>query len=259
MRFRLPPLGRGPRQAPGREPPPDPRPKPSFLRSMPGPLMALFVVGLAVALGIAVWAVAFPSRVLPPDPGERRPPPARALSHDVGEVVPAPVPSPLAAYEPPCRALAGARPEGGPPGVLRLAEALRPLCRLAGTGVAPELAEAVRALDGTRIRFARFARTGVESSLDGRARRILLNLKFAKGGSRVDVIAPVLAHEGSHLAHLGEPFDAAAELRARRAELAACREVIRRDRWPRGCREAEELVALGEERALAALRAAGYA
>lgn len=258
MRFRLPPLGRGPRQAPGGETPPDPRPKPSFLGSMPPPLMALFLAALAVALGMVVWTVAFPNRVTPPAPGERRPPPAGSMTHDVGEVVPAPVPSPLPRYEPPCPGFDGVRPEGGPPGVVRLTAALRPLCALAGPGVAPELAEAVRALDGVRIRFADFARTGVESVLDRDARRILLNLKFAKAGSRVDIIAPVLVHEGSHLAGAAARPDAVAEYRARRAELAACREIIRKDRWTRGCREAEELVGLGEVRALASLRAAGY-
>jgi hypothetical protein len=179
-------------------------------------------------------------------------------SHDVGRVIPAPIPSPPAPFRPPCASLAGVRVEAGPPGVERFTAALRRLCPLFEGGVAPELAEAVRGLDGATLRFAAFRRSGVESTADLATRRIWLNVRFARAGSPFSYIPPVLVHEAYHLAHAGREVTAAEELGARTAELAVCRELIEVDKWPRHCHDARRIVALGPARAVALLESAGY-
>lgn len=230
---------------------------PRFLRSMPRPLMALFLGGGAAALAVVLWLVVVPPGAEEAPLGIRRPPPAGGLSHGVGEIVLAPVPEALPSTPPACPALARVVVEGGDPAVGRIGEALEQLCTVAGPGVDPMLAEAVRALDGARIRFADFGRTGVEATVELAERRILLNVKFARTDTAPIHIAPVLAHEGWHLAAGAAP-GALAEFRARLVELEACRQLIPIRLWARGCREAEGIVGLGPEKAVMMFVEAGY-
>ncbi|MBI4728503.1 MAG: hypothetical protein HY775_03260 [Acidobacteria bacterium] len=226
---------------------------------MPAPLMALFLALAAGALSLAAVLLVRPPSVTPPRLAERRPPPSGPLSHDVLRLKPAPVDTP-AAFAPPCPLLAETTVESGAAGMARIAAGMRPLCDLTGPSVAPLLREALAGLRGATIRFAAvFGRTGVESTADRAARRIWLNVKFARSQTPTVTIAPVIVHEAWHLAHAGEPLGARQELRAREAELAACRELIPKEFWQRGCDEAAELVGMGEAEALAALEAAGYA
>lgn len=237
------------------EPPEPPAGPPGFLRSMPGPLMALFLLLAAGGVALAVFLFLNPPFAPQPLAG-RRPPPSGALTHDVLRLRRAPA-DPPAAFMPPCPLLAETRVVGGARAMRRITDALRPLCQLT-RGVAAELSRALDGLRGTTIRFAAvFGRTGVESSTDVSTRTIWLNIKFARANTPTIHLSPVIVHEAWHLAR-GSAVTAREELAARRAELAACRELIPRQFWQRGCDEADELVALGDERALEALVAAGY-
>lgn len=226
-----------------------------FRRSMSAPLLTAFGLLAAGGLGLVIWLVVKPGAFgIPVE--QRRTPASGALSHDVGRILLAPVPSPLPATEAPCPELSGVVVEGGPPAQGRLGAVLEDLCGVLNQ--APDLREAVRALASARIRFASFGRTGELSAVDRSARRILLNIRLARSRSPVVDIAPLLAHEGFHLARGVSPVTAADELTAREVELLACRLLIDIRRWPRGCRDARAIVALGERAALDALIRAGY-
>lgn len=107
-------------------------------------------------------------------------------------------------------------------------------------------------------RIAVFELTGVDSDArieDGRL-IIELNAKFqVEAGTRA---APAVVHELTHLAAgmPGEVVTAQAELEAVRAQLEACGRLVFRDGPPRGCEDAEELLA--EDDPLAELIAVGY-
>lgn len=226
-----------------------------FRRSMP---RALLIVFLAVAMGGLVLTVILvanpPHREI--EVAERRSPPAAGFSHETGEIIPAPVPTPLPATNPPCEAVSGVVVEGGEPAIARLSGVLERLCRLVD-GPA-DVASAVEALSGARIRFARFARTGDPSTLVVSERLIYVNWVFSRRDVSASYIMPILAHEGWHLAHAREPFTALQEVRARSVELAVCRLLLDARRWPRGCTDAENLLRGGEAAAAANLVEAGY-
>lgn len=228
-----------------------------FVDAMPRPLLALFALVSLTALVVSVLALLRPPQA-PVAVQDRRPPPRGTLSHDVRRVFPAPLPSQVERIEAPCPAVAGVVPQGGVAAVRRLEVALERICALTKGGVAPELGQAARGLAGATIRFADFRRTGVDSTLDYASRTIYLNVKLALSRTPVTHVAPILLHEGWHLEHGAEPVTAAQELSARRVEVAACRELIRRTDWPRWCRDAAALTDLPEARALDLLVAAGY-
>lgn len=232
---------------------------PRFLESMPRPLMATFLVVAAGALVLVILLLLSPPRSPTVVIAARRPPPRGTLSHDVGRIVPAPVPIRSAVFRPPCEGFRTTRVEGGPPGVARFRAALRRLCPFFAGGVPRELAIALRGFEGATIRFAAFGRTGVESTSDLGARRIWVNARFARTGSPYAWVSPVLVHEAWHLANEAAAVTAEQELGARSAELATCRFLMDPDRWPRGCRDAEALLALPRSRAVELLRSAGYA
>jgi hypothetical protein len=194
--------------------------------------------------------------------GARRPPPAGQLSHDVGDYrVPALDPSNQARVvrrHPGCARLAEITLAGTPGEILLLERAAERTCGLRST-------EGIRrARDGlTRARatvaFAEFEVTGNESATrfgpDGPL--VLVNGKFSQARSVPERIATLLVHEGVHVA-AGGPPTAAAELAANQAQLDACQRLLPPDQWNVSCRDAAELLALGQARALDELRRAGY-
>jgi hypothetical protein len=232
---------------------------PRFLESMPRPLMATFLVVAAGTLVLVILLMLAPPRSPTVVIAARRPAPRGTLSHDVGRLVAAPVPTTPPTFRPPCEAFRTTRVEGGPPGVARFRAALGRLCPFFAGGVPRELAIALRGFERATIRFAAFARTGVESTSDLGARRIWVNVRFARTGSPYAWVSPVLVHEAWHLANGGSAVTAEQELDARAAELTTCRFLMDPDRWPRGCRDAEVLLALPRSRAVELLRSAGYA
>jgi hypothetical protein len=230
-----------------------------FRESMPRPLMIAFLATGALAIGVIVWLLAVPPTPTQLDIAARRSAPSGAFSHDVVRVEPAPIPTPLPDFEPPCEAVAGVVVEGGPAAQSRIGFILRQhLCRLAFDETQPpEVKRAIAGLSRATIRFGRFTRTGEQSTLDLSTDRIFLNVDLARTSVDPIVIAPLLVHEGWHLA-AQPPFTAEQEYGARLAELQACR-VVFRDREPsRGCLDAQAIVALGEARAVDLLFRSGF-
>jgi hypothetical protein len=117
----------------------------------------------------------------------------------------------------------------------------------------------VLGLDGATVRFAAFDLTGEEATADLVADVVYVNVRFARADTPTILVAPVLVHEGWHLAHRGQPVTALQEYLARVAELDACKQLIDRDKWIRDCQDAAQIVALGQTRAVDLLVAAGYA
>ena len=194
--------------------------------------------------------------------GAGRSPPAGRYSHDVGDTrVPALDEAnrvQVVRRHPTCPRLTGLTLVGTPGEVDLLAAAADQVCGLRTT--AP-VERARQALDrGATVVFAEFQLSGNESTsrfgADGPV--VLVNGKFSKGPP--ERVANLLVHEGSHLADGGPP-DAAAELAADHAQDDACKRLFATpgSLGPnRSCLEAASLVAAGDARALAALRAVGY-
>ncbi|MGH2784261.1 MAG: hypothetical protein ACRDJ1_03300 [Actinomycetota bacterium] len=230
-----------------------------FRESMPRPLMIAFLATGAVAVGVIVWLLVSPPTPSQLDIASRRSAPSGSLSHDVLRVEPAPVPTPLPDFSPPCDAVAGVVVEGGEAAQGRIRFVLSEyLCRIEGDTFQPaEVRRAIRGLKEATIRFGIFTRTGEQSTFDRATTRILLNVDLARTSIDPIVIAPLLVHEGWHLAAQA-PFTAEQEYGARLAEVQACR-VIFRDREPsRGCLDAQAIVALGEARATDLLFRSGF-
>ena len=225
-----------------------------FIDAMPRPLLIAFVAFAIVALAASVYAI-----VRPPlgeiALQERRPPPRAPYSHDVGRLVPGPIPASIPVLPPACDAVRGARLLAGGDGVVRLRAVLARLCPLA-SGAGNDVARAVRALSGATIRFAEFGRTGVESTVAHGT--IWLNIKFGLRSKPVEQIAPIVLHEAWHLANARAPVTAEQELRARAVESAACRQLVTIKKWPRWCRDAAALTDMTPIRAIALLLSAGY-
>ncbi|HVL90042.1 MAG TPA: hypothetical protein VM841_07395 [Actinomycetota bacterium] len=227
-----------------------------FRKAMHPALLAAFAV---VALtGIVLTVVML---INPPATeiaiAERRSPPSKTLSHDVGQIVLAPIPEDLPVTRAPCRAVEGVVIEGGEPAHVRLGGVLQRLCpHAAGES---DVARSIRALSEARLRFAVFQRSGDFSTLSSADPvRILINIRFAQRDVSAALIGPLLVHEGFHLLHPDEPLTAELEFRAREAELQACRLLIDIEAWDRGCTDAQRLVEFGRERAIQQLVAAGF-
>jgi len=240
---------------------PPPRKQPTKLRfidSMPRAMLVTFVLaGLAAVVTAVVFIVAPPkSPAIPVE--QRRPPPHGTLSHDTGRIYAAPLPPVVPTLAPACAAVATVKLEAGGAGVARLRSVLADLCRLSHGGVPTEIATAIGGLRGATIRFAGFQRAGVESTADFATRTIWLNLKFSQEAMDVEQVAPVVLHEGWHLAHAKDPVTAEQELDARAAEVAGCRQLIDINKWPRWCLDARALTELPVARAIALLVSAGY-
>ena len=232
-----------------------------FRESMPRPLMIAFLATGALAIGVIVWLLAVPPSPAQLDIAARRSAPSEGFSHDVVKVEPAPIPTPIPEFRSPCPAVAGVRIEGGTPAQGRIGFVLQQyLCRIEADAFQPdEVKQAIRGLRMATIRFGRFTRTGEQSTFDRTATdRIYLNVDLARTSVDPIVIAPLLVHEGWHVAAQG-PFTAEQEYGARLAEVQACRVVFRAPLEPsRGCLDAEAIVALGEARAVELLVRSGF-
>jgi hypothetical protein len=230
-----------------------------FVDSMPRPVLVMFAFAGAVALVAAVVFIIHPPSSSTVPVQERRPPPRGTLSHDVGKLAPVPLPSVLPSVSPPCDAVATTKLEVGLAGAARLRALLTDICTVAKGGVAPELTAAVGGLKGATIRFALFGRPGVESTADLTTFTIWLNAKFSRSNLAVEQVVPVVIHDAWHIAHREVAVTAEQELGARRAEVAACRELIAVDKWPRWCLDARALTTLNQSAAIDLLVSAGYA
>jgi len=240
-------------------PPPKPdNSKLRFIDAMPRPLMIVFAVAGVVAVVAALVFIINPPESATIPVQQRRPPPRGTLSHDVGRLIPAPVPSVLPSLEPACSEFSSTVLKVGPAGAVRLRGVLSGLCRLAHGGVPADLTTAIGGLKGATIRFAAFQRAGVESTADFATRTIWLNLKFSQSNLPLEEVAPVIVHDAWHLAHPNDAVTAEQELGARRAEVDACRELISADKWPRWCDDARVLTDLPVASAIDLLVSAGY-
>ena len=232
-----------------------------FRESMPRPLMIAFVATGVAALGVIVWLLVSPPAPSQLDIASRRSAPGGALTHAVVELAPAPAPTPPPDFNPPCDAVAGVFLNGGEAAQNRLGFVLESyLCPLATNELQPaEVKRAIGALKDATIRFGLFRRTGEQSTADLATRTIYVNVDLARTSVDPIVIAPLLVHEGWHLA-AGGSVSAVQEFGARRAELQACRSVFSSpDREPsRGCLDAQAIVTLGEARAVELLIRAGF-
>jgi hypothetical protein len=229
-----------------------------FIDAMPRPLLVVFLLTGTVAVVAALVFIIHPPEFSTVPLQDRRPPPHGTLTHDTGRIFPAPLPPAAPRVSPPCKALSSTVLKVGVAGAERLGAVLTDVCRLAHGGVASELTTAIGGLKGATIRFAVFQRAGVESTADFATRTIWLNIKFSRSNLPVEQVAPVIVHEGYHLAHSQDAVTASQELGARRAEVAACRELISVDQWPRWCKDARALTDLPAARAIALLVSAGY-
>jgi hypothetical protein len=224
----------------------------------------LWLVVAATTVVMVAVAVSLVNASRPAAPlGAGRSAPSGQFSHDVGEArVPALEQSNGARVtrrHPDCPRLAGLTLVGTPGEVDLLAAAADRVCGLRTT--AP-IDRARQSLDRDRatVVFAEFRASGNESTtrFAPGAPTVLVNGKFSRGPA--ERVAVLLVHEGSHVADGGPP-DAAGELAAVRAQADACRRLFtgqERLGPNRSCLEGDALLAAGETRALAALRAAGY-
>jgi hypothetical protein len=238
-----------------------PRKQPTKLRfidSMPRALLVLFTIAGVAAVVTALVFIIDPPRSATLPVEQRRPPPRGTLSHDTGRIYPAPLPSVVPAVAPACPAIATTRIKAGTAGVARLRAVLADLCGLSHGGVSADLTLAIRGLRGATLQFAGFQRAGVESTVDFATKTIWLNLKFSQESMDVELVAPVVVHEGWHLAHPNDAVTAGQELGARTAEVDACRQLINIDKWPRWCQDGRALTELPAARAIALLVSAGY-
>lgn len=201
--------------------------------------------------------------------GAVRSPPGAGLTHDVG-VWQAPALDPANAGQVTragvtCPRLAGVTVAGTAEDTALLRAAAEQVCALRSVGGIDSARAALAQADAV-VAFAGFEVTGndsttVRSASGGAPVTVLVNGKYARGAP--ERIAPLLIHEGAHLAATtgGTTDPAAAELSARRAEADACARVFTGPDAPqpnRGCTSATQLLQLGDRAALSELRAAGY-
>jgi hypothetical protein len=229
-----------------------------FIDAMPRPLLVLLLVAGVVAIAASVIVILRPPKFNTVAVQDRRPPPRGSLTHDVGRIVPGPLPSQVPSVTPPCPAVSGTHIMAGGPGVQRLRAVMVQICSLSRGGVPADVTTAIAGLKGATIRYAGFGRPGVESTADIRTKTIWLNIKFSQQRLPVEQLAPVVLHEGWHLANPGDLVTAEQELDARRAEVATCRQLIEIDKWPRWCQDARALTELPQTRAIDLLVSAGY-
>ena len=253
--------------------PPAPRPRAlsaaeaAAVKARPWPrlpwwLWLAVVVSTAAMVAVAVGLVGQGGRA-EVRLGARRSAPGGGQSHGVGDYrVPALDPANRARVvrrHPACLRLAAVTLAGTPGEVLLLERAADRTCALRSTEGVQRARDGLSRARAT-VAFAEFQLTGNESTTrfgpDGPL--VLVNGKFSQARSLPERIATLLVHEGVHLADGGPPT-AAGELAADRAQLDACQRLLPDpDQWNVSCRDAAALLALGEPRALEALRRAGY-
>ena len=238
--------------------PDQPQEGPRLLDAMPRPLLVVFVAAALVATVASLFAILKPPTFGTVDVEDRRPPPSGGVTHDAGEVFPAPTPTVDIPYDPPCPEVGSVAVIGGVSFVRRVEDALALACEVARGGPSDVLTAAIGGFEGATIRIAEFERSGVESHAELRTRTISVNLKFTERRRSARELIPVLMHEASHLLNASDPLTARAELAARAVEVAACREFIPLADWPRWCDDARALTDLPEEDAIELLVSAGY-
>lgn len=225
-----------------------------------GPLLARwFAIAMVVLVpvGLVVVTVAFlsigGSTIAP---AERRPPGSETVTHERGAATLNQIRT--AEAGPSCAE--GITMIGDDAARRVLSSALGAACQILqrpGFEQAAAGLERWSAEDGI-ARIAVFELTGVDSNARLEDDRLIieLNAKFqVEGGTRA---APAIVHELIHLAAgmPGEVVTAQAELEAVRAQLEACGRLVFEEEPPRGCQDAQELLA--EDDPLAELIAAGY-
>jgi hypothetical protein len=236
------------------------------LKARPWPRLPWWLWLAAVVTTAAMVVVALSLVRAAPAPlpvAARRSPPTADQSHGVGGYrVPALAPANrdrLVRRQAGCVRLAAVTLVGSAGEVDLLDAAAGKLCALRSTAPIERARSALQAA-GAEIQFAEFE-LGINESTTAFGRRqptVLVNGKFQLGGSVAERIAVLLVHEGSHVADGGPPT-AAAELAARRAELAACGRLFTGDVRPnRGCADAAALLAHDDATVLDELREAGY-
>lgn len=212
-------------------------------------LLCLGLILAAAATVIAAFAVFGPDEV---GIAERRPPPAGALTNDVGRyVVGSAPPQP---YAETCQTLQGIQVAGTAVDRAALRRGLAGLCNTSLPAETLQRLSAFAAAAGV-VRFAQFEATGVDSTalLAADPPVILVNARL----TRTDPlwIAPLVAHDTTFFRG-PDPATAEAALAARRVEDLVCDRLLAGHRASRGCSDAEALLAMPDP--LAALRAAGY-
>jgi hypothetical protein len=213
-----------------------------------------------VLVGVVVTVWAFSSiRGIELPPAERRPPGTADVTHERGAAALAE--DTTVEDGPECAE--GVELVGDPGGRAAGRRALSALClqlsRLDDPVVSDGL-DAWEAADGV-LRFAVFEVNGLDSSARVEDGRVVVELnnkfQFLEPGSFLAV--PSLVHELRHLgsgAWPGAPVTAADELEALRAQAASCDLLVLRRDPPRGCGDAEELLA--DPDPLGAIVRAGY-
>jgi hypothetical protein len=253
---RLPAIGRPRRLTPAEA---------AALKARPWPRLPWWLWLAAVVTTAAMVVVAVGLFRAAPEPlpvAARRSPPTAGQSHGVGGYrVPALDPANrdrLVRRQAGCPRLSALTLVGTAGEVALLEAAAERVCALRST--APiERARGALQRAAAEVRFAEFE-LGINESttLLGSARPVVLvNGKFQVGG-RPERIAALLVHEGSHVAD-GAPPTAAAELAARKAELAACERLFSGEVQPnRSCADAAALLGRDDATVIEELGKAGY-
>lgn len=238
-----------------------------FIDSMPKPLLIVFLVFAVSGIGLVVYLFTNPPAGQDLPVAERRSPPKGSFSHDAVQVSLIAIPDTPPTFRPPCEQVRGLVVEGGAATVGRFIGPdpdKRPtpvpaLCGLFGQQrfAPPELREAIAGLAKARIRFALLKRSGELTTTDLSTNRILLAVALSRTNVPPLTLAPLLAHEGYHVAK-GRPITATQEYFARVAELGACRFLFEVKNYPRPCVDADAIVGLGRQRAVDLLVRAGF-
>jgi hypothetical protein len=254
---RLPGIGRPRRLTPAEA---------AALKARPWPRLPWWLWLAAVVTTVAMVVVAVGLFRAAPEPlpvAARRSPPADGLSHGVGAYrVPALDPANrdrLVRRQAGCPRLSAVTLTGTGGEVALLEAAAERLCALRSL---PPIERARGALQraAAEVRFAEFE-LGINDSttvLGGGRPVVLVNGKFGVGGQPERIVG-LLVHEGSHVAD-GAPPNAAGELAARKAELAACERLFAGGEVSpnRGCADAAALLGRDDATVLEELREAGY-
>lgn len=215
----------------------------------------LMVVLVPVGLAVSAWAfLSFDREEL--TAAERRPPGTAVVTHERGTAVL----NEITDTEPGPGCAAGIEVFGDDGARAAGIRTLGAVCTLLGRGGFEEAAaglEAWAAADG-RLRFAVFEVTGLDSSARREDGRVLIELNAKFQFADATLAAPFVIHELTHLAGgwPGAPVTDAGELRALEAQARACGRLVIRDEPPRGCRDAQEVLA--EDDPLSRLQDAGY-
>ena len=215
----------------------------------------LMLVLVPAGVAVTVWALVVASGG-PLPPAERRPPGTAEVTHDRGDATLGKSTETQAG--PSCASGIevmgdrGARSTG--------TRALGAVCQLLLNGDYPLAETGLErwvAADGL-LRVAVFERSGLDSSARREDGRIVIELNPKFQFEDAVRAAPAILHELVHIGQEwpGSPVTAEQELAAVEAQARACDTLVFHQQRPRGCGDAEELLA--DEDVLRQLRDAGY-